>query len=382
MSPRQSILIVDDMPRNLLALEATLSGLDVDLVRAGSGNQALAATLSNDFALAILDVQMPGMDGFEVARLVRSRERSRNTPIVFLTGAYDDMSSVFRGYQTGAVDYIVKPPDPDALRSKVSVFVALDRTNAMLRREVAERRVAEAQLRTSEANLRALTAHLQRIREEERVRISRDIHDELGQQLTGLKIELNGIAKRVPPELRPLAKRVGSVLALVDETIESVRKLARSLRPALTDQLELAAALELQIREFRRRTGLRCRLALPPAMPQLDNNRATALFRVFQEMLTNVARHAKATRVDAWLTIDKGSIVLCVQDNGRGFGTIATAGPGALGLLGMRERLRSFGGQVTIEGAVPKGTRVTATMPIDASGIATAPTADAVPPQA
>src|SRR3954465_2993868 len=124
------ILMVDDRPENLLALDAILAGLGQKTVKAHSGGEALKKLLGQDFAVILLDVQMPGMDGFETAKLIRERERSRYTPIIFLTGAYEDGRSVFRGYEAGAVDYIVKPPDVDVLRSKVAVFVELYNVNA------------------------------------------------------------------------------------------------------------------------------------------------------------------------------------------------------------------------------------------------------------
>ena len=182
-----SILIVDDDPHSLFALQQLLQSFVPRVVAANSGEDALRCVLKHDFAAILLDARMPGIDGFATARLIRERERSRRTPIIFLTGAYEDVHSVFRGYKAGAVDYIVKPPVPQILKSKLSVFVELYDKNAELLREIGERKQAEEQLRKSQDNLRALAAHLQSVREEEWTRIAREIHDELGQALTGLK---------------------------------------------------------------------------------------------------------------------------------------------------------------------------------------------------
>src|SRR3981081_952863 len=176
--PQASILAVDDDSRSLMALQGLLSDMPLKLVTARSGDEALRCVLKQDFAVILMDARMPGVDGFETARLIRERERSRHTPIIFLTGAYEDVHSVFRGYEAGAVDYIVKPLVPEILKSKISVFVELYNKNAGLIREIAERKRAEEHLRKSEENLRALAAHLQSVREEEWTRIAREIHGE------------------------------------------------------------------------------------------------------------------------------------------------------------------------------------------------------------
>ena len=135
MSDRQKILIVDDRPQNLFALEKTLEATEAEVVRATSGNEALAATLNHDFALTILDVQMPEMDGYELARLLRGEPKTSHLPIIFLTAAFSDEEQIFKGYKSGAVDYIVKPYSPLVLLSKVNVFLELHRQGEVLRRQ-------------------------------------------------------------------------------------------------------------------------------------------------------------------------------------------------------------------------------------------------------
>src|SRR5467141_2710823 len=253
-----SILAVDDDSRSLMALQGLLRDMPLKLVTAKSGDEALRCVLKQDFAVILMDARMPGVDGFEAARLIRERERSRHTPIIFLTSAYEDVHSVFRGYEAGAVDYIVKPLVPEILKSKISVFVELYIKNAVLIREIADRKLAEEHLRKSEENLRALAAHLQSVREEEWTRIAREIHDELGQSLTGLKMDLTWLANRLPGDQRVLAERMKSMFGLIDGTIQSVRKIASRLRPEILDQLGLTAAIGWHAGDFRKRTGIRC----------------------------------------------------------------------------------------------------------------------------
>lgn len=359
-----SILVVDDDAGSRTALTALLQSPEYGIVAAASGGEALRQLLRHDFAVVLLDVQMPGMDGFEVARLIRQRERSRDTPIIFLTGAHIDLGSVFRGYAVGAVDYLVKPPDADALCSKVAVFVALQRASTALRHEISVRKTAEGQVRALAEDLRALAARAEQVREEERSSLSREIHDQLGQQLTALKMELKWIHARLPAGRDGLAARVDAAMHLVDETVETARRIATGLRPAISDQLGLAAAIEWQVQDFRRRSGLRCRLQLPRTFPPLDQDRATAMFRVLQELLSNVLRHAEATRVTVTLQARAGAVALVVEDNGKGMGQTLPSGAHALGFLGMQERLRPFGGTVGVEARRTSGARVTATIPL------------------
>jgi signal transduction histidine kinase len=360
-----TILAVDDDSKTLLALRELLGGEGQEVVVASSGDEALRCVLKQDFAVILLDARMPGVDGFETARMIRERERSRHTPIIFLTGAYEDMSSAFRGYEAGAVDYLVKPLIPEVLKSKIAVFVDLYNKNAVLVREIAERKLAEARLLASEESLRALAARLQSVREEERARIAREIHDQLGQALTGLKMDLTWVTKRLPGGQKQLSDKVKSMFRLIDDTIQSVRKIASLLRPEVLDQLGLAAAIGWQARDFQMRTGIRCKVSVPADALGLEHERSTAAFRIFQELLTNVARHAEATRVEVSMRTESGSLVLEVQDNGKGMPEPGTQAPKSLGLLGMRERAMLFGGSIEFSGAQGRGTRAKVLIPLE-----------------
>jgi signal transduction histidine kinase len=341
------ILLVDDEPKSLFALQELLSTLGQNLMVAQSGEEALRLALRNDFAVILLDVRMPGIDGFETARLIRARERSKSTPIIFLTAAADEMTSMFRGYEVGAVDYLMKPVIPDVLKSKVAVFVELFRKSE--------------RLRESEDKLRRLAAHLISIREEERAHIAREIHDELGQVLTGLKMEVTWLAKRLKE--KPLIEKTDSMCALIDSTVQTVRKIATGLRPEMLDDMGLVAAVAWQAKEFQKRTGIRCRASLPPET-KLDIDVSTTMFRIFQEILTNVARHSRATRVDIELEVADAEVSLEVVDNGIGIQDDELTAKKSLGLLGMQERALLFGGEVSVIGSPGHGTRVSVTIPL------------------
>ena len=359
-----SILVVDDDPKNRMAMEALLESSGHSVVLAESGEEALRRTLEQDFAVILMDARMPGVDGFATTRAIREGERSRSTPIIFLTGAYEDLSSMFRGYEAGAVDYMVKPIIPEVLKFKISIFVDLYAKKAALTREIADRRRAEEHVRNSEENLRALAARLQSVREEEWTRIAREIHDELGQALTGLKMDLTWVAGKLPPDQKALAAKTKSMFDLIDGTIQSVRKIATRLRPEVLDELGLGPAIEWQAKEFQKRSGVRCKLSLAPGEAAIDRDRSTAAFRIFQELLTNVARHADATRLDVSMWVEGGVLMLEVEDNGKGIDESAMLSPKSLGILGMRERALPFGGDIEITGVRDQGTRVRVSIPL------------------
>jgi CheY-like chemotaxis protein len=175
-----NILLVDDEPTASTHCRRCSSRLGQNLLTARSGAEALRLVLKHEFAVILLDVRMPRMDGFETAHLIRERKRSSLTPIIFLTAAGDDLESVSRGYEAGAVDYLIKPvTSPTVLRSKVAVFVELYAKNANLARQIRERMTVEERLKQSEEKLRRLAAYLVSVREEERTHIAREIHDEL-----------------------------------------------------------------------------------------------------------------------------------------------------------------------------------------------------------
>jgi signal transduction histidine kinase len=348
----------------LLALQGVLQGPDRNVLVAQSGEDALRAVLKNDFAVILLDVKMPGMDGFATAKLIRSRQSSRNTPIIFLTGSDKDAVARFRGYEVGGVDYLVKPVLPAVLKSKVSVFLDLYRYNTALVREIAERKIIEGNLRKAEERLRAFAARVESVREDERSHIAREVHDELGQALTGLKMDLSSLEKRLPGELRQaVAGKIKSISRVVDTTIQSVRRISSALRPQVLDDVGLIEALKWQARDFQIRTGIRCHVDLPAEEPVLDRAPATAAFRILQEALTNIVRHAGATRVDISLRVVADRFILKIADNGRGAPQAALRSPKSLGLLGMRERAYLLGGNVDIEGKAGKGTTVTLSIP-------------------
>ncbi len=230
--------------------------------------------------------------------------------------------------------------------------------------DITERKQAEERLRTSREQLRSLSAHLESLREEERKNIAREIHDELGQMLTALKIDLSWLTNRLPKEQELLLEKTKSMYQLVDTAIQTVKRVSAELRPGALDDLGLAAAIEWQAGEFEKLTKIKCEFSSNPEDIVLDQDRSTAIFRIFQETLTNVVRHADATKVKANLKEEAGRIILRIRDNGKGIEKKQISDPKAFGLIGMRERAHFWGGELKITGTPGKETTVVVSIPL------------------
>jgi signal transduction histidine kinase len=219
-----------------------------------------------------------------------------------------------------------------------------------------------------EEQLDALSARIERIREEERTGIAREIHDELGQGLTGLKMDVAWVERRLAAQ-EPVSKdelfaRMTAMSELIDETINQVRRISAELRPGVLDHLGLLAAIEWQAQEFEKRTGTRCKVSSNLGEQKLGRELSTGVFRIFQEALTNVARHAEAKHVSVKLDREGRKLELDVHDDGKGISDEAARSPSSLGLLGLRERARRLGGEVSVKSRKPSGTRVRLTVPV------------------
>ena len=388
-----NILIVDDEPKNLTVIEAILSDPEYRVVRAHSAEAALMALLAEDFALLILDVRMPGMTGFELASVVKERKKTARVPIIFLTAYYNEDGHVLEGYGTGAVDYLHKPVNPAVLRSKAAVFAELHRkqresesSNRALVAEVAERQRAERALKqtiaertaalkllsTSERRLEELLAEsnvLQRqlrglsrevllAHEEERTRISAVLQQVVGQDLADILLSLSKL--KLDAEARWVNEAIAQVHKLVGKSADRVNDFARELRPAMLEN-GLIPSLRSYLQDFGDRVGFLVSMTASEGVEELDTPMRSALYRVAQEALTNVALHAKATRVDVVIAPRDGGIAMEIKDDGQGFQVNEdTLRPG---LLGVRERVEMIGGHLFVESAPGKPTTLRVKIP-------------------
>ena len=229
---------------------------------------------------------------------------------------------------------------------------------------VTQKLLVEAQLQKSFEDIRLLNEHLQTIREEERAGIAREIHDELGQQLTALKMDASWINKRMQHENDEVQERIAGMLSLIDQTVKVVRKIASDLRPGILDDLGLIPALEWQLGEFEKRMGISASFKAEVNGAEIGKKAAIGIFRVFQESLTNVARHADATHVDVYAEQKDHEFCLTIKDNGKGFDTAEIQHKNTLGLIGMSERVRMLQGQLVFDSVKGRGTTVMIKIPV------------------
>lgn len=299
------------------------------------------------------------------------KDGSRFWASVLLTALRDAQGNL-RGYAKLTRDMTERRDREEALHRAKELLelrveqraAVLTRVNEELRVEIAERRHAEEQFKETLDQLRALAARIQRVREEERASIAREIHDELGQACTAIKMDLALIGRKITKRQTQLRAKIESSMRLVDDMIVTLRRIASDLRPRTLDDLGLAAALEWQGQEFEKRTGIKCHLVLPHEPLDLDPERSIAIFRIFQESLTNVTRHSKATNVEAHLEIAEDQLIFRVRDNGKGFDPEEAKAKKSLGLVGMQERAHLLRGEVRIEGVPGAGTTMILRIPL------------------
>ena len=347
MDEKINILMVDDQPGKLLTYEAMLGELNENLIKAHSGMEALEHLLKTDIALVLMDVSMPGMDGFETAQMIHDHPRFQNTPIVFISGIHITDLDRLKGYQHGAVDYVSVPVVPELLRAKVKVFAELHRKTEQLE---------------------TLNARITTLRDEDRRSIARELHDSVGQLLAAIgmnSVVVEAEAGKLSPEA---AKRVSENAAMVAEASRQIRTISHLLHPPLLDEAGLASALHWYVEGFSERSKIDARLDIPQVFAGLSKEMELSIFRVVQECLTNIHRHAGSSTAGIRITQDEACLRVEIEDAGKGIppekelalGSSAHAG---VGLRGMRERLRRFGGTLQIQ-SKGVGTRVTAVLPV------------------
>lgn len=455
------ILVVEDTPEIRLLASVLLEREGHQVSSAANGEEGLALAHQIRPDLVLLDVVMPGLDGYEVCRRLKQDEALRDIPVIFMS-AQEDVAAQTRGFEVGAADYVTKPLSVPVLLARVRTHIALhaqrrslegmfrdaleyapdaiilsdpeDRivqvnaqTLALFRyrreeltgqplerlmphslfevpagdelrlglsatclrsdgssfvgdinlaplqtnrgpltmavvRDVTESRHIQQEMADSRQRLRALAAQGDAMREYERKNIAREVHDELGQVLTALRMDLTYADMTfgaVNPDIRD---RFQGMRVLVDRAIQGVRNVATNLRPSALD-MGLVPALEWLCGEFRRHAGIPCDIEVDTQAIEMPEIRAVGLFRIVQESLTNVSRYARATSVRVTLRREGEQLVLQVQDNGEGFDATLSPQGKSFGLLGMQERALALGGVLSVESAPGVGTTVTARVP-------------------
>jgi signal transduction histidine kinase len=343
-----TILIVDDSLPTLEALCSILDDQGYNLVVAHNGAEALEQAMAIYPDVILLDVMMPGMDGFEVCRRIRSTSKLAEMPIVMLT-ALNDSDSLLQGIEAGADDFLAKPVDRHELRARVRTITRLNRYRNLMEQREALRIMAD----------RIITAQ-----EQERQRISRELHDDLGQSLTTQMLDIRSLQEDISTSDTALFKRLQAIYQQSYEISVKVRGIAQDMRPPVLDALELKDAMQMHCEEITRRSNIPIDFEADSSLPQMPDSYNLTLYRVLQEALNNVVKHSKATHSWVDLTLENKTISLTVQDNGCGFVDKGQSQMGGIGLAGLRERLTIAGGIFKIDSNSKRGTILVAQLPL------------------
>jgi signal transduction histidine kinase len=369
------ILVVDDEMINRVLLSTNLGESGYIVETAEDGQQALEMLRAQPFDVVLLDLIMPRMDGYQMLAQMKDDAVLRRIPVIVISSS-DEIESVVRCIEMGATDYLTKPFNPVLLHARLKASLASlhEERMAILRQQLAQ--VTAAQ-------------------EEERQRIARELHDGVGPALASLNIRLRTARKLLERDHHPVAEEIEELAELAQANIQDIRRLIHDLRPAALDELGLAPALREYVARYQEEQGLEVALALPalpvpsPTLseaegvvegspiegPEGDPSTSsghrerlpapleTALFRIVQEALANVAKHAQARRVEVTMTRDRGGVTLRIVDDGQGFDPQAPRPGTHLGLWSMGERVEQLGGQFEVESAPGRGTKLTITIP-------------------
>jgi len=386
-------LIVDDKAENLYLLERLLKKSGHEVVTAKNGKEALGKMREDDFGLVISDILMPVMDGFQLCLEVRADDRLKDVTFVFYTATYTDKKDEELALKMGADKFIRKPmepaqfmeiiqemmqhtdqlkgehtkPDLEEEREDLKLYSErlvnkLEKKMFQLEAEIVERKQIEEDLRQSQQDLRTLSARLQEVEEAERKRLSRELHDQVGQNLTALNINLSILRSQLPTRvLEKAGSRLSDSVQLVEETTERIRDVMADLRPEVLDDYGLAAALRWYGERFSERTGIAATVQGTEPSPRMPEVVESAFFRIAQEALTNVAKHAGGKQVSVEFEEKDESYRLTIADDGKGFDSKAARGlkkQKGWGFLTMQERAQAVGGELRVESDLGKGTRV------------------------
>jgi len=387
VSEKSKILLVDDRPENLVALRALLKGLDAEVFESSTGAEALELLLNHEFALAVVDVQMPAMDGYELAELMRGNSRTRPVPIIFVTAGSHSRANTFRGYESGAVDFLNKPLDPYVVKSKVEVFLELARHSRLVREQLEETR-------------KALTSRDEALAEAREALQSRDeffsiASHELKTPLTSLLLQLQLIVRQlgrpgVPtPEamkkssdgVKGAIDQAGRLARLVDELLDltHIRLGKLSLSPQEVNICQLASTVFERLQPLAQQKGVAFTFEAPKEI--LGTWDPVRLEQIFSNLLSNALKYGEGapTRMRVYLTPDEQTVCVSVKDTGPGIPLAlqekiferferATADNQVSGLgLGLyitRQIARAHGGDVTVDSEEGKGSEFLVTLPL------------------
>ena len=354
MEKKLKILHLEDTPFDVEMVERELRKGKIDFEKVVVDNKEGYELALRQFLpdIVLSDHSLPSFDSLGALGLLK--EIAPDTPFILITATVSEEFAV-NILLEGASDYILKT---NMKRLCSAVTGAMEKSR-MLR----DKANSEDELVRSYQQVRKLASHLQDVREEERASMAREIHDELGQQLTALKLDIAWLSLKLKGGENDVIEKVSAMEKLLSTALITVKKIATELHPALLDKLGFVEAIKWQSREFEKRTGIKMALSLPQGLLDIPGKTSIALFRIFQECLTNISRHSQAANVSCVLRKNGDELSLTVTDDGKGFDVSAIEQMQSLGLLGMKERTVMIGGKYEVFSEPGKGTRVAVVLP-------------------
>jgi|KBSSwiS6_1023812.scaffolds.fasta_scaffold01739_2 signal transduction histidine kinase len=349
------LLMLEDDPADAALIQKLLqrSGIRFSSKLVSDEKEFLKALDENNFDAVLADNALPQYSSLKALEAIK--EKNPFVAFILVTGTVSEEFAVSI-IQQGADDYILKT---NLTRLPAAI-------NKVIENKKTQKAKYEAELEMQELNerLRSLAAHLQNVREEEQMRIAREIHDELGQMLTTLKIDISFAESKMNTSAEEAKKYLEDARSLADNTLKTVRRIAADLRPSVLDDMGLIAGLEWQSSEFEKHNSIRSVFYSSHEDIQLEKSIATHIYRIYQEALTNIVRHAHANTVTTDLIVEKTQLILSISDNGKGFLSEEIKSKKTLGLLGISERAILIKGQLAINSEAGKGTTITITVPL------------------
>jgi signal transduction histidine kinase len=372
-----TLLIVDDTPVNLGVIVDYLDNQGFRVRIARSGEKALERVRYDPPDLILLDVLMPGIDGFETCRRLKADEAAKDIPVIFMTSLTSPEDKV-KGFEAGAIDYVTKPLHQEEVLARVTTHLRLRHLALNLQEknrqleissQVEKTRLFEA-VSQQRKQLLALTSRLTEVQEAERRQLARELHDEMGQALTAITIDLMAIKKDLPENYPShILDRLSEAIWLTEQTLDQIRELSLNLRPPMLDDLGLVPTLRWYLKRYGDRVDLKTEFKVTDLDDRLAPEIETTLYRVIQEALTNVARHAGASTVRLQLQRKARVVIAAIQDDGRGFDVAHILdnedSPAGAGLLGIRERVSLLGGAFSVRSEPGHGVNLTVEIPME-----------------
>lgn len=356
------ILVVDDWEPNLMLVEKYLIGIDADVSTCLKSVEAKKMVQKDEYALFILDVQMPYLDGFELADIIRKTKLNALTPIIFLTGVYSDSASVFKGYLAGAVDYLTKPIKREVLLGKVKIFIQLYQQRYELQqKQLLLEEYIEKLKETEKSRIKLIIEGEDR----EKMRIASELHDGIGQYLSAAVMNFNAIKEDVDLLNLKMGDNFENGLNFLNQAITESRSITAHLIPRVVHDFGLIDSLDILIRKLNESSKTRFKFIHKHIHKRLDKNIELHLYRIGQECINNIIKHAEAKTATLQIILSDNEIHLTCEDDGKGFKiNTKLQDTSSYGMQSLYHRTKLLDGAISVESEINKGTMISIDIPL------------------